>query len=97
MDYSQALLEVVNSQAEVLFANYTLNNNAEYIEEIDSTTEHFTKELESYKQMMADNQHNYEKEMDEMEEKYHDLSDEQHKNLLKTINEKFSHYEVLNR
>ena len=94
MDYSQILLKVLNSRADVTYANECLNRTTQYLDEIDSTTENFTKDHESYEQKMAENQHNYEVKMDDMKKNFNSSNDKWRKETLRELNERFSKYKV---
>ena len=89
-------MDLIKNQADVSFANESLNRNTQYINKIDSAMENFTKEHKSFKETMSDNQHNYEKTMADMENNFQNLTDKDyHKELLKKLNASFSTYKVL--
>ena len=87
-------MDLIKNQADVSFANESLNRNTQYINEIDSAMENFTKEHKAFKETISDNQQNYEKTMADMENNFQNFTDD-NKELLKKLNASFSSYKVL--
>ena len=88
-------MEVRNSQADVTFAEESLNRTTQYLKEIDETAGNLTKDHESYEKAMVENQKSYEMKMDEMKKKFNNSNMEWRKETLKDLNKRFSSYKVL--